>query len=191
MGTDRSEYHRGPCLCGAGEFVIAWEEPDHGYPSASGDWRPGIECAACRERYTLVLQDGKFIVVDAAEVRRRRELADRAFRLSQETLATPQAEEQIGRLVELCESQPSMAAAYRLLRNAGVMDLGIERFRKRVRYRGYQDLIKDSISHAHQLPGILRLVGQDDSEYIDVLQQIEGWRSRPNLHIPRWASPFT
>ena len=79
MGTIRSEdFHRRPCLCGAGEIVIDFCETDHAWRGGS-EWYEAriVGCPVCAGEF--VLERGRRIVaIRREEIEKRKQAADEA-----------------------------------------------------------------------------------------------------------------
>lgn len=110
---DWVEQYRGVCRCGAGEFVVEYGTPDHSYPTKSHIWRLTIACRGCKQRYRLVRQDGKTLVVSAKDVKRREQLEREWSRRYEEVLKSRGTVALLSRLEAELKKRKSVAAMYR------------------------------------------------------------------------------
>ena len=115
MGTDRSQVYEGPCPCGLGQIAIDSCTPDHPWPTKSHWFESKISCKACASKYAFEEQDNQYGLVDKQEIKAREKRYQAYKNFRADFLASHEVNEIINRLIILLDSQPSMAAAHRLL----------------------------------------------------------------------------
>lgn len=182
MGTDRVPRYRGPCKCGAGEFVVMECTPDH--PWGGPTWlEETIACDQCQQQYALIQQGGQVVVVRRTEVdARERLLEERSNRLKALVASSgyraimEQAERRLAGL-------PSMAARYRDLPEE--LRGGVEgTFRRNVQSAGgLRRWLENRIGTLH-LPELMLWLGVRDPDIEQQLQEAQALWNEAYLPLP-------
>ena len=130
MGTDRFEVFKGGCRCGNGEFIIEFCEPDHLYPTKSKWYETKITCPKCNSKFSLVDQNGQFILVKNSEIQRREDDLSEWYKNKKAFLKSQKVKKVLKEFENFLSNQPSIAAIYRLLYSAGLVKIGQSTFTK-------------------------------------------------------------
>jgi hypothetical protein len=171
MGTERDTVYEGPCICGKGKFRIDYCNPDHGWPTSTPFWYElFIKCQACDRIYELQHQGNHIVVVEKAEILKKKHLSDESDKRWKLLLDTSEVKKVVKDFILLLESQRSIAAIHRLLTSAGIEHSSISTFRKS--WRGSQDLVKHHLYYFN-LPNIMKLVGNNSSTILNEIHEIK------------------
>jgi len=171
MGTERDTVYEGPCRCGKGKFRIDYCNPDHGWPTSTPFWYElFIKCQACDRIYQLQHQDNYIVVVEKAEIIKKKQLSTESDKRWKSLLDTSEVKEVVNDFILLIESQRSIAAIHRLLTSARIEYSSISTFRKN--WRGSEDWVKHHLYYFN-FPNVMKLVGNNSSAILNEIKEIE------------------
>lgn len=105
MGTDRSEYVRRACLCGAGEIVINHAAPDHPFGAGKFNWELWLRCDECSKQYALIHQDKYAVLVRREEIEQREAKNNAILKRERELAQSDEVQGYIRRMAELIANQ--------------------------------------------------------------------------------------
>lgn len=169
MGTDHFEVHRGPCDCGAGEFIVDCCSPDYGF--SHSEWHEtSITCRACKAKFSLVSQDDQIILIKNSEIKEREALRNQVAKLSQNLMKHPDVKHLLANLETLLSEQRSVAATYRLLSSANLVYSAIGTFRKE--WSDPKSWVQRHV-HARNLPRIMKLLNKRSDVVTTKIDEIE------------------
>lgn len=170
MGTDRSAKFEGPCLCGRGLFRVDDCSVDHSWPTAVPQWYESrIDCPDCSARFSLQQRGRRFVLVERTALHER-ELRESAVRECESSiLSSVEVRRVLGRFEEELGAQRSVAAIYRLLRNAGLESYSEGTFRRH--WSTPAAWIQEK-AHPKVLSQIFRVVGAQTDRLEIMLRQL-------------------
>jgi len=129
MRTDRSPIFSGSCECGAGAEEIEFCTPDHGWSSSSW-YEASVRCPTCSKKYELRCFGKGFYRVLITEIAAKEVKKKQAYE-DEKTLKNKAKEKGVVQaFIGLLNDQPSGAARYRMLSNAGLVHCSLATFRK-------------------------------------------------------------
>jgi hypothetical protein len=171
MGTERDTVYEGPCRCGKGKFRIDCCNPDHGWPTSNPFWYElFIKCEACKQVYQLKHHENCIVLVEKAEIIKKKLLADESNKRWKLLRSTSEVNKILKDFILLIERQRSMAAIHRLLTGAGLEHCSISTFRKS--WRDAQHWVNNHL-YSSNLPNIMRLVGNNSSNILNEIGDIK------------------
>jgi hypothetical protein len=187
MGTDREEVYRDRCLCGGGEVVIVFCSPDHPWPTKSKWFETAISCANCGSTFDLIEQNNSFSFVEKSEVAKREALWKEHQHRSDNLLKLPETMEVLEEFKKLLETQPSVAARYRILAKHRLVHGTYGTFRKR--WIDAEDWIKTHV-RARSLTGVLEILGKSRPKIATEVEELKGLYERYSAPLPTVGKPL-
>jgi len=187
MGTDRSEVHHGPCVCGKGEVNITFCTPDHPWPTQSKWFETSVSCKACSKEYSLIEQGKHFVFVKNTDHGRREEYWREYLRRADGLLRWPEVAALLQDLEEVLEGQNSIAACHRLLSAHRLDYYSVGTFRKK--WSGASGWIRNNIS-ASNLKNVMKILGKSDEKVEAELQELEGLYKKHKEPLPIVGEPL-
>lgn len=184
--TDSINIYKGSCCCGGGEIIITFCTPDHPWRTESKWFEQSITCKACDEKYCLVEQNKKYILVDKSEVWKRIEYQKEYMARSKVLLSSTNADKLLNYLVELLEQQASIAAVYRLLQTAHLVSESVGTFRKK--WNGAENWVRNRLTSSN-LPQVMELVGVKDEIILQEIKENEKLWAKSNEPLPYLDKP--
>lgn len=160
MSTDDVyEIFRGPCECGAGEFVVIESEPDHPFAKASQrSWDTDITCAQCKRDFVLLHRRPQFLVVLKTEIEKARAAAAAKSKQQETFMASPKVAELKGQLIGRLASIRAKAAVFREVRDAGFFIMAPSTFV--AKYSGAEAWVNENFHRPSDVVAALRLLGR-------------------------------
>lgn len=188
MGTDRSNIHSDTCLCGKGTVKIDSCSPDHGWPTSNPHWyEHQIRCSTCSKTYEIEQRGKHFVYVERKELQKLEALSKKAYKLGEGLMIKKKVSKLLTSLVNLLESQSSMAATHRLLCGANLEHTSINTFRRS--WRGVESWVNSYVSH-YNLDSVMSLLGVTDKDIEKTLSEINKLRKASNAKVPVYGKPI-
>jgi hypothetical protein len=171
MGTDRSRIYSGSCECGIGTEEIEFCTPDHGWPVSVPHWyETTVACPKCVEEYKVQKLGKGFYRVSIAELQTKEDQEKKAIETARTIKKKAQEKGVTQELIALLSKQPSVAAIYRMLSQAGLEHHALGTFRKH--WSGAESWVNQSCG-SHNIIQIMSLLGIEDHELTDLNAQVE------------------
>jgi hypothetical protein len=135
MGTDRNEIINISCPCEKGRITITYCRPDHEYAHEGQKFREDkIECVACIEKFAVVQQDSKLVLVsraDCEQLKSAKSLKDQEIEaLERRVWKTLEKSSELDSVVNHLNEFNTASAAYRCLERMSVFR-GMADFRRK------------------------------------------------------------
>ena len=186
MGSDCSDLHRGPCLCGQGVFLVEECEPDHPFAKASQRWwRSTIECARCQEEYRLIEYGKDIVVVRNADIGDRSAIENRYLEKQKEFVARPDVRALLDEFAQRLDTFRSKAEVYRFLSGAGFFVRSQAHFTRH--WNGGTEWVKSVRSSKH-IHLIMNALGRSHPEISKALAGVDAFRQTLEP-LPRVGQP--
>lgn len=187
MGTERSIEFEGPCLCGRGTFRIDDCQVDHSWPTARPQWYESkISCPDCEKKFTIEKRGGRFFLIERAALQNREDRQRAVANRVDEILADDEVVATLVQFESLLGAQRSVAAVYRLLRDADLESCAEGTFRKH--WRGPREWVRQW-ARPRTLPQIYAAVGASRSRLDRMLSELATLEVHANEPIEPYGEP--
>lgn len=171
MRNDCSPIYSGSCKCGAGEEIIEFCTPDHGWSVSVSQWyETAVRCPECSKEYEIQRFGKHFHRVSTAEIETKEAQKQKAYGMSKAISKKAQEKGVTQTLIDLLTEQPSIAATYRLLSSAELVHCSLGTFRKN--WTGSQSWV-DQNSLGHNVTKIMSLLDIEDEELKSLHDEME------------------
>jgi hypothetical protein len=107
-----------PCPCGAGTMRVTRTEPDHAWRSSSVSWDGELDCEKCKERYAVIEQGNRYVLVERVHLDERGRHKDEVDRIRAQIEASGSMAAVRRAFAERLAALPSRAAKHRLASSA-------------------------------------------------------------------------
>ena len=177
MGTERELFYEGACSCGKGKYKVSECEPDHPWVRTGQQWYESeISCPSCSDRFVLEVSNNEVCEISKSELVKRKKDEEKWFQKRKEIMEYAATKGYLTALQKLMDNQRSVAAIYRVVKDHLHISDSEQTFRRNLKsYGTTKRWIEENISPDH-LPGTLVLLGEKDSDLMDLLKETKKMR---------------